>query len=368
MLPLIIAPTVEETDRSTRIHATDAAKILGVHRWGTQNDPYLTKVEKIEIPFTEEQKEFIYWGNAMEEVVAKAWAERNQFGFTIEDVHLSPVVQHPKYEWMACSPDRLLTKPESLSRQTRSPLTPAIDTTPLSPKEIVECAIAGAEFKNTDKFQGGRWTDEEIPEEHLIQIAWCTAIFDFPGWHVAVLVGGNDLRIYYYERDLELEDAMINTCGEWHERHIVGKERPPVDGSPAAEAILKNRYPTNEGPIRAATDEEMVRLLEYRATYEEQKERGKYLDVLKQQVKEIIAESSGVEWDDAKVTYKKNKDSEKTDYKTAFTKFVEAIAVMKDLDPRLNAKELETLSNECLKAAKTTRPGARVLRPSFARS
>jgi predicted phage-related endonuclease len=59
-----------------------------------------------------------------------------------------------------------------------------------------------------------------------VQVAHYAAICDVPKVDIAVLIGGQDFRIYTYERNKELEDKLIKiACNFWH-NHIE-KRIPP---------------------------------------------------------------------------------------------------------------------------------------------
>jgi predicted phage-related endonuclease len=73
------------------------------------------------------------------------------------------------------------------------------------------------------------WGEEgtdQLPESYLIQSAWYAAVCDVPKVDIAVLIGGQDFRIYTYHRNKEFEDKLIKiACNFWY-NHIE-KRIPP---------------------------------------------------------------------------------------------------------------------------------------------
>ena len=87
---------------------------------------------------------------------------------------------------------------------------------------VLECKTAGF----TRGKEWGEVGTDQIPESYLIQCAFYASICDVPKIDIAVLIGGQDFRIYTYERNRELEEKLIKiACNFWH-NHIE-KRTPP---------------------------------------------------------------------------------------------------------------------------------------------
>ena len=70
---------------------------------------------------------------------------------------------------------------------------------------------------------------DSIPESYLVQSAWYAAICDVPKVDIAVLIGGQNFKIYTYERNKEFEEKLIKiACNFWYDH--VEKRIPPNDG------------------------------------------------------------------------------------------------------------------------------------------
>lgn len=99
------------------------------------------------------------------------------------------------------------------------------------------------ETKNTDFIVHKRaWTDDEPPLPILLQLQHQLGCTGYAWGMVAVLVGGNDLRIYRYPaRPNLIADIKARVAAFW--RSIAENKPPPVDGSDSAAAVLKALHP-----------------------------------------------------------------------------------------------------------------------------
>ena len=140
------------------------------------------------------------WGTLLEDVIAKEYAQVTGY-----DVGVEPnTIYHPKYKFLGANIDRW------------------VDRWVNNGTHILECKTAGF---NKGKEWGDSGTDQ-IPESYLVQVAYYAAICDVPKVDIAVLIGGQDFRIYTYERNKELEEKLIKiACNFWH-NHIE-KRIPP---------------------------------------------------------------------------------------------------------------------------------------------
>src|SRR5262249_34966488 len=121
--------------------------------------------------------------------------------------------------------------------------------------------------------------------------------------------------LYEYERNRELGAEIFERMKGWHERHIVEAVPPPLGGSEATKDWIEERFPVHQrSDIRPATEEEIELLLDYENHKVLSKEIHSELDILANRVREAIGEREGIEWYAGRVTWRKTKDSSKTDW------------------------------------------------------
>jgi putative phage-type endonuclease len=180
-------------ERKNYIGGSDLGAICGLNPYRTALDVYLDKTSD---DISEETNAAMRWGNLLEDVVAKAYSEDTGY-----DVEIEPnTIYHPEYSFLAANIDRWAD----------------------NKRRILEC-------KTASFLKAKEWGDlgtDQIPESYLIQNATYSAVCNVPVVDTAVLIGGQDFRIYTYNRNKELEEKLIKiACNFWH-NHIE-KRIPP---------------------------------------------------------------------------------------------------------------------------------------------
>jgi putative phage-type endonuclease len=189
-------------ERKNYLGGTDLAAICGLNPYRTALDVYLDKTSD---DISEETNAAMRWGNLLEDVVAKAYSEDTGYFLKIAD---GPIY-HSEYKFLAANIDRWAYDLHPFKSE-------------MNTKHILECKTTGF----TKAKEWGDLGTDQIPESYLIQVAYYAAICDIPKVDIAVLIGGQDFRIYTYERNRELEDKLIKiACNFWH-NHIE-KRIPP---------------------------------------------------------------------------------------------------------------------------------------------
>jgi putative phage-type endonuclease len=180
-------------ERKNYLGGSDLGAIAGLNTYRTALDVYLDKTSD-EIRC--ETSPAMRWGNLLEEAVAEAYSEDT--GKMVWK-WIQPI-KHKEYPFLAANIDRWVGDREY----------------------VLECKTAGF---NKGKEWGEAGTDQ-IPESYLVQVAYYASICNVPKVDIAVLIGGQDFRIYTYKRNKELEEKLIKiACNFWH-NHIE-KRIPP---------------------------------------------------------------------------------------------------------------------------------------------
>ena len=84
----------------------------------------------------------------------------------------------------------------------------------------------GLEIKTADKYKTKEWSEHlepnpTIPIEYRCQINHYLYITGWDYWWVAVLLGGNDFRIFKIERDEKAIQEQVRKLKEFHENHVL---------------------------------------------------------------------------------------------------------------------------------------------------
>ncbi|EAF1886555.1 hypothetical protein CKB87_12860 [Listeria monocytogenes] len=213
-----ILASVKDMDRTqwllTRrlgIGGSDAGIIMGLNQYKTAFELWLDKTDQV-LP-DESAGEAAYWGNQMEEVVAKEFEKR-----TGKKVRRSNMMyQHPEHDFMLANVDRFVVGEDA----------------------ILECKTASA-------YLAKEWEADEVPATYLVQIQHYLAVTGKSKAYVAVLIGGNKFIWKEIERDEELINQIIAFELDFWETNIKGHVAPALDGSSAAEKYLKDRFAKSE--------------------------------------------------------------------------------------------------------------------------
>ncbi|UOQ46507.1 YqaJ viral recombinase family protein [Halobacillus salinarum] len=214
--------------RNKGLGGSDAGAIAGLNKW---KSPIVVYMEKIgEAPDTKPtNEEAAYWGNVMEETVAKEFTRRT--GLKVRK--RNAILQHPEHEWMLANVDRLI----------------------VGKNEGLECKTASEYLKD-------EWDGEEVPGAYLLQCQHYMAVTGADAWWIAVLVGGNKYIYKKIKRDEELIDYLISIEKDFWNEHVVKQKPPEIDGSRASNELIKAMYPDSDPELELELDTNAEQLLQ----------------------------------------------------------------------------------------------------------
>ncbi|MED4461825.1 lambda-exonuclease family protein [Metabacillus fastidiosus] len=195
--------------RKKGIGGSDASIILGLNKWKTPFELWLEKTGQV---ITEEiQSDAAYFGNQLEDLVAKEFEKRS--GKKVR--RRNAILQHPKHDFIIANVDRMV----------------------VGEKAVLEC-------KTTSAYNAKEWESEEIPESYIIQLQHYLGVLgpEYEKGYFAVLIGGNKFVWKEIERDDELINLIFEREVEFWNHHVLGNIAPVLDGSSAAEQYLKQKY------------------------------------------------------------------------------------------------------------------------------
>lgn len=217
-------------DRRLGIGGSDAAAVMGMSKYKTPLSVWMEKTGRT-VPEDISDKPAVYWGNILEDVVAREYAKRHP-GHRVR--RLNAVMVSKRWPFMRASVDRVVTD----ERGRRG---------------ILEC-------KTADKRLAGDW-DGGIPDYYVPQPIHYLAVSGYDFYVVAVLIGGNDYRENTFERDEDDIMVLVGAEGAFWEM-VEGDVMPAPTGSPDDGAALAEVYPDGDGTV-STTDEQMPELAAY---------------------------------------------------------------------------------------------------------
>lgn len=199
--------------RRRGIGSSDAAAVAGLHPWLSAIEVWAEKTG-FALPKepSEQAEERMHWGNVLEDVIAREFAERNQ----VRVRRRNAILQHPDYPFMIATLDRIVTTSDG----------PAV-----------------LEVKTTAERHRGQWVGQEgealIPDWYAIQVQHQLAVTGYNTAYVAVLIGGQEYQERLVPRDEELIESLIQIEERFWTQHVLTGNPPPPSQPQDAELVDK---------------------------------------------------------------------------------------------------------------------------------
>lgn len=266
------------------IGASEIAAVAGLSPHDGPWEIYARKRGLIERP---DETEEMRWGKALEGVIAGVFSVRMGLPIKWSDER----IWSKKYSWQYASPDAFILEPE---------------------RQILEIKTAG-------QYRAGEWdrdlaNEDGVPEYYVVQVAWQMSVCDLPSAYIAVLIGGNDFRVYRIERDPVLEEILVEEGQTFCEKYLIPGIEPPISGSRQARAYIREHFPREREKLRPATVAETEMLEEYATLRSQLALLMERKSTLENRLTRAIGDHEGLEWAGGKLTWKKARDSSETNW------------------------------------------------------
>lgn len=262
--------------RSTGIGSSDAAAAIGLSSYKCSLSLWLEKTGRQQ-PEDLSNKEAVVWGTVLEPVLAKMYAERT--GRKVRRVNA--VLQHPEHPFMLANLDR---------------------------EVITENGTGVLEIKTAGFYSAQLW-DDGVPVAYQCQVLHQLAVTGHAWADVAVLIAGQEFRIYRIERDDDkIADLIQREAQFWS--WVTNNQQPDPDGSYDAQQALLSLFPTDNGqtldfsesgPFNDLFAELLI--LRHRKEEIEQQE-----STLKHRIQAALGSATAAIFQQGKVTWRKAKD------------------------------------------------------------
>lgn len=217
-------------ERRNTLGASEIPAVAGFNSKRTALDVYLEK-RGIVAPFA--GNEYTEWGLRLEDAIARKYAE-------VKGVELVTSETLVKDGWQSCTPDRLIVL--GPNGADRNAITPA--------------PVRGLEVKRFGEYRAddfGVPGTGEVPLDVTAQCLWSMQITGLMEWHLAVLIGQADFRIYHIDYDIEAAEALHDIGFAFWHNHVVAGIEPPLDGSKSAHRYLQQKYATHTAVLLEPT-------------------------------------------------------------------------------------------------------------------
>jgi len=277
--------------RNGGIGSSDAAAAVGLSPYKSALALWLEKTGR-KAPDDLSQSEAVFWGTTLEPVLAKVYAERT--GNKVRRVNA--VLQHPEHPFMLANLDR------------------AIGT-----DGVLEIKTAG---HHSTVF----WEDG-IPEAYQCQVLHQLAVTGKSWADVAVLIGGQDFRIYRITREDDKVAVLIEREAQFWQK-VVTDTAPAPDGSESSGMALSWLYPHDTGRTLDCTESATLNtLFAELLTFKGQRTQLEFLEAThRQSIQAAMGDASTAVFVGGRVTWKKARDSLTTDVKRMLQEHPELVA------------------------------------------
>lgn len=213
--------------REHGIGGSDASVIVGLNRWKSPWQLWMEKTGQAE-PEDVSEKESVYWGTQLEDLVAREFSKR-----TGKKVQRRGVLQHDEYPFMLASVDRMIVGED-----------------------------AGLECKTASGFLAREWVDDEIPDAYYVQCQHYLMVTGAKRWYIAVLIGGQ--KFIWKEVPRSEKDIAVLMAAEvdfWHK--VETGELPSVDGTESCTKAISEHFSGGGAKVELPTDaDEIVRQID----------------------------------------------------------------------------------------------------------
>lgn len=268
------------TIRNGGIGSSDAAVAVGLSRYKSPLTLWLEKTGRKACDDLS-NKESVFWGTTLEPIIAQVYAERT--GQKVRRVNA--ILQHPKHVFMRANLDRAV-----------------------GADGVLEIKTAGLR-------SSPQW-EEGIPPAYQCQVLHQLAVTGKSWADVAVLIGGQEFRIYRLDRDDAAISALIEQeAAFW--AFVQRDEPPPPDGSESSAAALSWLYPNDAGSTIDFTESvQLNTLFRELLDFKRQRERLEFVESAhRQTIQAAMAEASTALFSGGRVSWRRSRDGRSIDIK-----------------------------------------------------
>jgi putative phage-type endonuclease len=211
-------------DRKLYIGGSDAAAVMGQSRYKTPLKLWAEKTGEIE-PEDLSDREAVYWGNVLEEVIRKEVEKRLKINIEKPNVDGEPEVKYSKdYPFIGCQ----------LDGENRH----VLDTI--------------YEFKTCAAYKKDEWEGAKAPIEYIIQCQHNMYVMGAKKCILACLIGGQQFVMKEIERDEAMIEKIVAAEVDFWNNYVLPKAQPIA----MAEDDMDELFPTENGETIPLSEEQ----------------------------------------------------------------------------------------------------------------
>lgn len=319
-------------ERKKGIGGTDMAVILGLSPYKTPLALWMDKTGRAEDQHAPDAEERMYWGSALEDTVARRYAELK--GVRIQRVN-EPLVHANGI--VRGNIDRAIVNP-AISGNVR------IRDGRLTTDRILEVKTAHAMARNSADW--GPAGSDEVPQHYWIQVQTYLGLAQCESADLAVLFGGQKMDTYTIAADRELFADLLTEAEAWWRRHIVADVPPDPRCEDDARRLWKSHVAGREKIVAVDVADAVKTLSAIKGSIGTLEDQAQ---ALRDRILPAFGDAEAISYMGRKLaTWKANRAGSKTDWR----------AVAESLADQVSPEIFALIRDENT----TTTEGARVLR------
>jgi len=243
-------------ERMNGIGGSEAAAAVNLSPWKSPLRLWQEKVGEIQPDF-DPDNDYVRFGNLLEDIVADEFARRR--GLRVQRDNRT--LRHPEHAFMLGHIDRRI----------------------VGAREGLECKTASLRMAK----EWGEENTDEVPIDYLAQAAHYMALTEFDVWHIAVLIAGNDFRMYRIERDQDLIDSLVQREAEFWNRV---QTRTPPEPTTIEDAF--SRWPQDNGKQKVASTEIWNDAITLKAQKKQAKDLAEIIEAHELRIKNFMQDAT----------------------------------------------------------------------------
>ncbi len=166
-------------------------------------------------------------------------------------------------------------------------------------------ARAGLECKKVRTLDGwGEPGSGDVPIAYRVQCAWYMGLADLDRWFVAVFATlSEQWEIYTLERDLEIEQALVERARQWWQRHVVEGEMPPLDSTSSCALALHMQHAEPDEELLDVEGEVVDLVEQWQTAKDAERDAKAARAAVEIHVKAAIGDAAGIRWSGGRVKW-----------------------------------------------------------------
>lgn len=258
--------------RKNGIGGSDVASIMGLNKYSSPLNVWLVKTGREESPDLSDNQA-VEWGNRLEAVVADKFADEHP---ELQVRRRNATMVSIKRPWAFANIDRWVTDGHG--------------------------NVGILEVKTVGMRRAADW-DNGVPLYYLTQVMHYMSVTGYQYAWVAVLIGGQEFREYYIERD-EADIKVINDAVDTFWRDFVETDTAPalIGNDPEANALLSQHSDPSQEFV-SMLDEDVSMLDELQEIKDQMDDLKHRKTLIENQIKDLIGDNKGIETETKRVTW-----------------------------------------------------------------